>query len=88
MLASYALSPKTSIYNKKVVVDFAFVCPLYKGRVGVNHGVFYIAASCAFAAFFQCCFHLKSAHLAMYIVDLHLCWWPPNLYGLNNALLL
>ena len=68
-------------------MDFAFVCPLYKGRVSVDYGVLHVAASCTFTAFLQCHFHLRSAHLAMHVVDLHLCWWPPNLCGLGVLLL-
>ena len=86
MLASHALSPKTSVCSRKAAVDSAFVCPLYRGRVSVDHGVRHIVASCAFAAFLQRHFHFKSAHLAMHVVDLHLCWWPPNLCGLGGAL--
>ena len=69
---SHAFRPRTSVYNKKAAVDSAFVSPLYRGRVGVDYGVFHMAASCAFAASFHCCFYLRSAHLAISIVDLHL----------------
>ena len=60
-------------------MDSAFVCPLYRGRVTFNHRVLYVVALCTLTAFFQRCFYLMSAHLAMHIVDLHLYWWPPNL---------
>ena len=60
-------------------MDSAFVCPLYRGRVAFDYGVLHVVALCALAAFFQRRFHLMSAHLAMHVVDLHLCWWPPNL---------
>ena len=43
MLASYALSFKTFVYSKKVTVDSAFVCLLYRKRVNVNHRVLHIA---------------------------------------------
>ena len=73
MLASYIFSPKISVCSRNAAVDSAFVCPLYKGRVAFNYGVLYIVALCALAAFSQCYFYLISAHLAMHIVDLHLC---------------
>ena len=73
MLASHAFSPKISIYSKNAAVDSAFVCLLYKGRVAFDYGVLYIVALYTLAAFFQRCFYLISAHLAMHIVDLHLC---------------
>ena len=76
MLVSYTFRPKTSIYSKKAAIDSAFVSPLYRGRVGVNHRVFYVAASCVFAAFFHHYFYLRSAHLAISVVDLYLYWWP------------
>ena len=53
-------------------MDSAFVCPLYRGRVAFNHRVLYIVTLCALTAFFQRCFYLMSAHLAMHIVDLYL----------------
>ena len=53
-------------------MDSAFVCPLYRGKVAFNYRVLYIVALCALVAFFQCYFHLISAHFAIYIVDLHL----------------
>ena len=73
MLVSHTFKPRTSIYNKKAAVDSAFVSPLYRGRIGVDYGVFYIAASCVFTAFFHYCFYLRSAHLIISIVDFHLC---------------
>ena len=87
MLASYAFRPKTSVRSRKAAVDSAFISPLYRGRVGVNHRVFHIAASCAFAASFYCRFHLRSAHLAISVVDLYLYWWPPILCRRCGALL-
>ena len=68
-------------------MDSAFVYPLYRGRVAFNYGVLHVVAFCAFAAFSHLRFHLLSAHLAMHVVDLHLCWWPPILYCLSGALL-
>ena len=73
MLVNYTFRPRTSVHNKKVAVNSAFISPLYKGRVGVNYGVFYMAVSCAFAAFFYYCFYLRSAHFAISIVDFYLC---------------
>ena len=87
MLASHTFRPKTSVHSRKAAVDSAFVSPLYRGRVGVDHGVFHVAASCAFAAFFYRRFHLRSAHLAISVVDLYLYWWPPILYCRCGALL-
>ena len=52
MLASYAFSPKISVYSKNAAIDSAFVCPLYKGRVAFNHGVLHVVALCALEAFF------------------------------------
>ena len=86
MLINYTFSPKISVRSKKAAVDSAFNCPLYSGRVAVVHGVFHVVALCAFAAFFHHCFHSVSAYLAMHIVDLHLCWWPPSLYCCSGAL--
>ena len=74
MLVSHIFRPKTSIYSKKAAVDSAFISPLYRGRVGINYGVFYVAASCAFATSFYHYFYLRSAYLAISIVDLHLYW--------------
>ena len=73
MLASHAFSPKISIYSRNAAVDSAFVCPLYKGRVAFVHGVLHVVALCALTAFSQRYFYSMSAHLAMHIVDLHLC---------------
>ena len=73
MLASHAFRPRTSVHSRKAAVDSAFVSPLYRGRVGVSHRVFYVAASYAFAASFHCYFYLRSAHLAISVVDLYLC---------------
>ena len=72
MLVSYAFRPKTSICSKKAAVDSAFVSPSYRGRVGVNYRVFHIAVSCVFTASFHYRFYLRSAHLAISIVDLYL----------------
>ena len=73
MLMSHTFRPKTSVRSRKAAVDSAFVSPLYRGRVGVDYGVFHVAASCVFAAFFYHCFYSRSAHLVISIVDLHLC---------------
>ena len=72
MLVSYTFRPRTSVYSKKAAVDSAFISPLYRGRVGVDYGVFYIAMFCVFAASFHCCFYLRSAHLIISVVDLYL----------------
>ena len=85
MLASHAFSPRISVRSRNAAVDSAFVCPSYRGRVAFNHGVLHVAALCAFAAFFQRRFHSISAHLAMHVVDLHLCWWPPSLCRCGGA---
>ena len=87
ILVSYAFSPRISVQSKNTAIDSAFVCPLYRGRVAFNYGVLYIVALCALAAFFQRHFYLISAHLAMHIVDLHLCQWPHNLQRRKGALL-
>ena len=76
MLASHAFKPITFVYNKNAAVDSAFISPLYKGIVGVVHGVFQMAVFCDFAIFFQCLFYLRSAHLAINVINFHLCWWP------------
>ena len=87
MLVSYVFKPKTSVYSKKAVVNSAFVSPLYRGRVGVDYRVFYVAMSCVIAAFFYCRFYLRSAHLVISIVDFYLYWWPFILYCCCGALL-
>ena len=87
MLVSYAFRPKTSVHSRKAAVDSAFVSPLYRGKVGVDYRVFYIAVSCAFTASFYCHFYLRSAHLAISVVDLYLYWWPPILYCRCGVLL-
>jgi len=51
MLASHMLSFKTFVCSRKAAVDFTFICPLYRGRVSVDYGVLYVAASCVFVAF-------------------------------------
>ena len=86
MLASHAFRPRTSVRSRNAAVDSAFVCPSYRGRVAFDHGVLYIVAFFAFAALSQRRFHSLSAHLAMHVVDLHLCWWPPILCCLCVAL--
>ena len=73
MLISHAFRPRTSIRSKKAAVNSAFVSPLYRGRVGVDYGVFHIAVSCVFAAYFYCYFYSRSAHLVISVVDLYLC---------------
>ena len=87
MLINYIFNPKIFVYSRKAAVDFTFNCPLYRGRVAVVYGVFYVVALCIFAAFFHCRFYLVSAHLVMHIVDLHLCWWPPSLCCCGSTLL-
>ena len=72
MLASHVFSPKISVCSKKAAIDSAFNCPLYRGRVAIIHGVFYVVALCTFTTFFYHRFYLVSAYLAMYVVDLHL----------------
>ena len=86
MLTSHAFSPRTSIRSRKAAIDSAFVCPLYRGRVGVDYKVLHVVALCAFAAFFKRRFHSISDHLAMHIVDIHLCQQPPILYCRSNTL--
>ena len=73
MLASHTFRPKTSVYNRNMAVDSTFIYPLYRGRVAFDYRVFHIVAFYTFAAFSQHCFYLLSAHLAMHIVDFHLC---------------
>ena len=86
MLASHVFSPRISVRSRKAAVDSAFDYPSYRGRVAVVHGVFHVVALCTFAAFFHRRFHSVSAHLAMHVVDLHLCWWPPSLCCCGGAL--
>ena len=73
ILVSHAFKPRTSVYSKKAAIDSAFISPLYKGRVGINYEVFYVAASYAFTASFHYYFYLRSAYLAISIVNLYLC---------------
>ena len=73
MLISHIFRPKTSVHSKKAAVDSAFISPLYRGRVGIDYRVFYMAVSYAFTTFFYYYFYLRSAHLAISIVDLYLC---------------
>ena len=87
MLTSYIFSPRTFVYNKNAAIDSAFIYPLYKGRVAFNYGVLYIVTVSLFTAFFQRCFYLLSAYLAIYIVDLYLYWWPLILCYCSSALL-
>ena len=72
MLVSYVFRPKASVYSRKAAVDSAFISPLYRGRVGVNYRVFYIAIFCVFTASFYYYFYLRSAYLVINIVDLYL----------------
>jgi hypothetical protein len=72
MLTSYAFNSRTSVRSRKAAIDSAFVCPLYRGRVGFNYRVPHVVTLYAFAAFFYRRFYLISAHLVMHIVDLHL----------------
>ena len=74
MLTSHAFRPRTSVRSRKAAIDSTFVSPLYRGRVGVNYRVFHMAASYVFAASFYRRFYLRSAHLIISIVDLHLYW--------------
>ena len=80
ILTNYAFRPRTSVCSRNIAINSAFVCPLYRGRVAFNYRVLYIVAFFAFMALSQCHFHLLSAYFVMYIVDLHLCWWPFILY--------
>ena len=86
MLTSHAFSPRVSIRSRNTAVDSAFVYPLYRGRVGFAYRVLHVVALCSFAAFFYRRFYSISAHLAIHIVDLHLCWWPPSLCRRGGAL--
>ena len=72
MLVSYIFRPKTSIYSKKVAINFTFISPLYRRKVGVDYRVFYIAISCVFTTSFYYCFYLRSVYLAISIIDLYL----------------
>ena len=72
MLVSHIFRPKTSVYSKKAAIDFTFISSLYRGRVGVNYRVFYMAVSCVFTTSFYYYFYLRSAHLVISIVDLYL----------------
>ena len=72
MLVSHAFRPRTSVYSKKATIDSAFVSPSYRGRVGVDYGVFYVVASYISATSFHCRFYSRSAYLAISIVDLYL----------------
>ena len=87
MLISYLFSPRTSVCSRKAAVDSAFVCPLYRGRVGFNYRVLYIVILYAFTAFFQRRFHLRSTYFIIYIVNLYLYQQPPILYYRSSALL-
>ena len=51
MLGSYAFSFKTFVYSKKIAINFVFICLLYKGRVSVIYGVFYVTTFCTFTTF-------------------------------------
>ena len=57
-----------------------------QGKVGVDHGVFHVITSCVFATSFHRFFYSRSAHLAISVVALHLCWWPPILCRRCGAL--
>ena len=87
MLVSYIFRPRTFVRNRKAAVDSAFVSPLYRGRVSINYGVFHVAISCAFTAFFHRCFYLRSAHFAISIVAFYLYWWPSIFYRRCGTLL-
>ena len=87
ILISYIFSFRTSVCSKKVAIDFAFNCPLYRGRVAVIYRMFHVVTLYAFTAFFHHRFYSVSAHLVMHIVDLYLYWWPPSLYYCGGTLL-
>ena len=87
ILISHIFSPKISIRNKKAAVNSTFNYPLYRGRVAIVYRVFYMVTLCAVTAFFHRHFYLISAHLVIYIVDLHLYWQPPSLYCCGSTLL-
>ena len=72
MLVSHTFRPKTSVCSKKAAIDSTFISPLYRGRVGVDNRVFYIAVFCVFTTSFYCYFYLRSARFAINIVDLYL----------------
>ena len=74
MLVSHTFRPRTSVRSKKTAVDSAFISPLYRERVGIDYRVFYMAVFCAFTTSFYYCFYLRSAHLAISVVDFYLCW--------------
>ena len=84
MLASHTFRPGTSIRSRKAAVDSAFVSPSYRGRVGVDHGVFHVAASCVFATSFHRFFYSRSAHLAISIVDLQSISLEVRFIGIAN----
>ena len=69
---SHVFKPRTFVHNRKAAVDSTFINPLYRGRVGVNYGVFYVAVSCAFITSFHYYFYLRSTYLAISIVDFYL----------------
>lgn len=73
ILNSYAFSPRTSVRSKKAAIASAFVSPLYRGRVSVDYRVFYVVTSCILATSFYRRFYLRSAYLAISVVDLYLC---------------
>ena len=87
IFTNYIFSFKISIHSKKVAVNSTFNYPLYRGRVAIVYRVFHVVTLCVFTAFFHCYFHLVSAHLVMYIVDLYLYQWPPSLYYCGGTLL-
>ena len=86
MFTSHIFRPRTSVYSRNAAIDFTFICLLYRGRVAFNYKVLYIVTFYAFTAFSQYCFYSLSAHLVMYIVDLHLYQQPPILCCLSGAL--
>ena len=72
MLASHAFRPRTSVRSRKAAVDSAFISPLYRGRIGINYGVFYIVVSYVFTTSFYCRFYLRSAHLVISVINFYL----------------
>ena len=72
MLTSYAFRFKTSICNKKAIIDFTFVYPLYKEKINIIYRIFYMAAFWAFVAFSQHYFYLIFIYFVMYIIDFYL----------------
>jgi hypothetical protein len=77
--ASHAFSPITSVRKRKRAVASALVSPSYRGIVRTVHGVSHVLARRPYASFSHLFLHVMSAHLAISVVDLYRCWWPPCL---------